>query len=163
VDATQRLFETNTFGALRVVQAVLPQMRERRSGRIVFVSSVAGRVALPAGGAYTASKWALEALAETLAIEVAPYDVGVTLVQPGPVASGALDDVRTYPAPDGAYEALTAGRTDGMDAQSVEEVATVVADAAEAEDVLLRVPTSPTAAAVLAARRAAPDVRPFGG
>jgi NAD(P)-dependent dehydrogenase (short-subunit alcohol dehydrogenase family) len=152
LEATAALFEANTFGALRMAQAVLPQMRGRGSGRLLFMSSVLGRIALPASGAYAASKWALEALAETLALEVAPYGVGVTLLEPGPVASGALDDVRRYPAPEGAYEDLYERRATGMGADSVETVAAAVADAAEAEDVRLRVPVGEAAHALLADR-----------
>src|ERR1700733_15661505 len=69
VAEVQRIIEVNTLGALRVAQAVLPGMRAQGSGQIVFISSIQGRLALPLIGAYAASKWALEALAETLAIE----------------------------------------------------------------------------------------------
>jgi NADP-dependent 3-hydroxy acid dehydrogenase YdfG len=62
----ERLFAQNTAGAIRVAQAVLPQMRERKSGRLLFVSSLLGRLVLPGQAAYAASKWALEALAEAL-------------------------------------------------------------------------------------------------
>ena len=62
----QRLFNLNTVGALRVAQAVLPQMRARGAGKLMFMSSVLGRVVLPPSAAYAASKWALEALVEAL-------------------------------------------------------------------------------------------------
>ncbi|OLF10360.1 SDR family NAD(P)-dependent oxidoreductase [Actinophytocola xanthii] len=75
--------ETNLFGAHRVVRAALPGMRERGGGHIVQVSSVGGVVAVPNLGAYHASKWALEALSESLAAEVARFGVHVTLVEPG--------------------------------------------------------------------------------
>jgi NAD(P)-dependent dehydrogenase (short-subunit alcohol dehydrogenase family) len=75
--------ETNVFGPHRVVRAALPAMRERGSGHIVQVSSVGGVIAVPNMGAYHASKWALEALSESLAAEVARFGVHVTLVEPG--------------------------------------------------------------------------------
>lgn len=75
--------ETNVFGAHRVVRAVLPGMRHRGSGHIIQVSSVGGVIAVPNLGAYHASKWALEALSESLAAEVARFGVHVTLVEPG--------------------------------------------------------------------------------
>jgi NAD(P)-dependent dehydrogenase (short-subunit alcohol dehydrogenase family) len=75
--------ETNVFGAHRVVRAALPGMRQRGSGHIVQVSSVGGVIAVPNLGAYHASKWALEALSESLAGEVARFGVHVTLVEPG--------------------------------------------------------------------------------
>ena len=69
----ERLFAQNTSGAIRVAQAVLPQMRNRRSGRLLFVSSVVGRMVFSGNAAYSATKWALEALGEALAIETAPF------------------------------------------------------------------------------------------
>jgi NAD(P)-dependent dehydrogenase (short-subunit alcohol dehydrogenase family) len=75
--------ETNYFGAVRCIQAVVPQMRERRSGCIINVTSVAGRISSPPLGPYAASKWALEAVSESLAIEMKPFNVRVAIVQPG--------------------------------------------------------------------------------
>ena len=75
--------ETNLFGAHRVVRAALPGMRERGSGHIIQVSSIGGVIAVPNMGAYHASKWALEALSESLAAEVARFGVHVTLIEPG--------------------------------------------------------------------------------
>lgn len=89
----ENLLRHNTIGALRVAQAVLPQMRARGTGRLLFMSSVAGRVVLPPGAAYGATKWALEAIVEALAIEVAPFGIQAALLEPGAVSSGALDDV----------------------------------------------------------------------
>jgi len=85
VDEAKAQFETNFFGALRVVQAALAPMRTRRSGRIVLVSSIGGVVALPFQAFYSASKFALEGLGEALAYEVEPFGISVTLVQPGNV------------------------------------------------------------------------------
>jgi NAD(P)-dependent dehydrogenase (short-subunit alcohol dehydrogenase family) len=76
--------ETNVIGVLRVTRAVLPAMRARHSGALVNVSSVLGRVIIPANGPYQASKWALEALTETLRYEVRPFGIRVTCVEPGP-------------------------------------------------------------------------------
>lgn len=80
-------FETNFFGALRVVQAALPFLRRRGTGHILGVSSVAGLVAGPMTGFYNASKWALEALHDSLAQEVAAFGIKVTLIEPGAYAT----------------------------------------------------------------------------
>ncbi|PRY57430.1 SDR family NAD(P)-dependent oxidoreductase [Glycomyces artemisiae] len=79
--------ETNFYGAVWVIQAVLPQLRAQGSGHIVQLSSAAGLIAMPLGGAYHASKWALEGLNEALAGEVAAFGIKVTIVEPGGFAT----------------------------------------------------------------------------
>lgn len=81
-------FDTNFFGTLRVIQAALPILRKQGSGRILGVSSVAGIVARPVSGFYNASKWAVEALHDSLAQEVAGFGIKVTLIEPGAYATG---------------------------------------------------------------------------
>ena len=81
--------ETNLFGAVWVIQAVLPYLREQGSGHIIQLSSAAGLIAVPLGGAYHASKWALEGLNEALAGEVAEFGVKVTVIEPGGFATRA--------------------------------------------------------------------------
>lgn len=87
VDDVKAEFDTNFFGALRVIQATLPILREQMRGHIVGVSSVAGIVAGPMVGFYNASKWALEALHDSLAQEVARFGIEVTLIEPGAYAT----------------------------------------------------------------------------
>lgn len=79
--------ETNLFGAVWVIQAVLPYLRAQGSGHIIQLSSAAGLVAMPLGGAYHASKWALEGLNEALAGEVAELGIKVTVIEPGGFAT----------------------------------------------------------------------------
>jgi NAD(P)-dependent dehydrogenase (short-subunit alcohol dehydrogenase family) len=86
------MFETNYWGAVRTIQAVLPGMRERGVGVIVNVSSGAGLVASPNQVPYCASKWALEALSETLAFEMRPFGVRVVLIEPGVVATQVFEN-----------------------------------------------------------------------
>ncbi|MBX9711519.1 MAG: SDR family NAD(P)-dependent oxidoreductase [Xanthobacteraceae bacterium] len=87
LDAIRRQFETNVFGGLRLSQLVLPAMRRAGCGRIITVSSVAGRVSIPGGGAYHATKFALEALADALRPEVEPFGIDVVNILPGPIAT----------------------------------------------------------------------------
>ena len=77
--------DTNFFGSVRVLQALLPSMRAGGGGRVVFVSSIGGIVSIPFQAFYSASKFAIEGVAEALAYEVAPFGVSVTLVEPGNV------------------------------------------------------------------------------
>ncbi len=81
----QKLFDVNFYGALRLIQAVLPTMREQKSGHIINISSTSGVRALPALGIYAATKFALEAISESLAVTVSPWNIQVALVQPGRV------------------------------------------------------------------------------
>ncbi len=75
--------ETNLFGVLRVCQAILPQMRNRKSGCIINISSIGGVMGIPFQGAYSASKFALEGMTEALRIEVKPFGIRVVLIEPG--------------------------------------------------------------------------------
>jgi NAD(P)-dependent dehydrogenase (short-subunit alcohol dehydrogenase family) len=83
MDAVRNIFETNTFGAMAVTQAFLPQLRQRKAGVIVNVSSTTTLKALPLLSVYTASKAALNAFTESLALELQPFNVRVALVLPG--------------------------------------------------------------------------------
>jgi NAD(P)-dependent dehydrogenase (short-subunit alcohol dehydrogenase family) len=87
LDALRLQFETNVFGGLRLSQLVLPAMRRAGHGRIVNVSSVAGRVSSIGGGAYHASKFSIEALTDALRPEVEPFGIDVVNVLPGPIAT----------------------------------------------------------------------------
>jgi NAD(P)-dependent dehydrogenase (short-subunit alcohol dehydrogenase family) len=109
--------ETNLFGAAWVIQAALPYLREQRSGHIIQLSSAAGVIAMPLGGAYHASKWALEGLNEALAGEVADFGVKVTIIEPAgfatrggknpdPLANGHM--AQANPAYDGLRRRLAA-------------------------------------------------------
>ncbi len=83
LDDLRRLYETNIFGLLRVTQAVLPHMRERKAGRILMLSSVAGILTPPTYGAYSSSKHAVEALSNALRLELYPFNIEVILIEPG--------------------------------------------------------------------------------
>ncbi|MDO5611215.1 MAG: SDR family NAD(P)-dependent oxidoreductase [Pseudomonadota bacterium] len=100
IDDARAVFETNVFGTLSLIQAALPLLRGQKSGHIIMVSSVAGVVAMPIAGVYEGTKFAVEAIGEALAAEVAEHGIKVTLVEPGGYATDFLSDssIRTAPA-----------------------------------------------------------------
>src|SRR5579864_3892167 len=105
-------FETNFFGVLRVTRAILPQMRERCSGRIVMMSSLSGLVTPPTQGAYSSSKHALEGLSNALRMELYPFGIDVVLIEPGYIITGlqkaAADFSKPYLEKGGPYAPLYA-------------------------------------------------------
>jgi NAD(P)-dependent dehydrogenase (short-subunit alcohol dehydrogenase family) len=106
----RHLFDVNFFGALEVIQAVLPLLRAQRSGHIVNLSSIAGLAAAAGAGLYAASKFALEGLSQSLAQEVAPLGIKVTVVEPGSFRTDFLSErsIRKTEHPIADY-ATTAG------------------------------------------------------
>ena len=108
IDQWRRQFETNLFGTVRMSQLVLPGMRRAGCGRIVNVSSMGGRATLPGGGAYHASKYALEAMSDALRFEVRGFGIRVSLVEPGPVSSEFVTEATTPPVADGPYARFAA-------------------------------------------------------
>jgi NAD(P)-dependent dehydrogenase (short-subunit alcohol dehydrogenase family) len=105
-------FDTNVFGLMALTRAVIPQMRRRGHGRIVNISSVAGRISFPFGGAYSATKFAVEALSDALRIELAPFGIAVVLIEPGPIKTGfgkhARDTMAKYRDADSPHSVLMA-------------------------------------------------------
>lgn len=104
-------FETNVFGAMWVIQAALPYLRDQGSGHVIQLSSVAGLIAMPLGAAYHISKWAVEALNETLSHEVADFGIKVTIIEPAGFATRAgknPDPLNNghLAAPDPVYDGL---------------------------------------------------------
>lgn len=157
----RKMFETNFFGAARMVQAFVPAMRERGSGAVVNVSSVAGVAAGPLGGYYAASKFALEALSEALHLEVGHFGVRVAVIEPGAIETsfGAnLVDHRGQPGPYAELAELWEGAIgrlgSGEPAPGPELVATAIADALDAEPYRLRWPVGSDAVLVTDTRQA---------
>jgi NAD(P)-dependent dehydrogenase (short-subunit alcohol dehydrogenase family) len=160
LDDVRRMFETNFFGAARMIQAFLPQMRERGSGAVVNVTSLSGVVVSPLGGYYSASKWALEALSEALHFEAAHFGIRVVVVEPGSIETrfGAnLVDHRVGPGPYAPlaeqWESAQATLLGGAASPGPEVVATAIADALESDEPRLRVPVGDDAELVTAVRQ----------
>lgn len=143
-------FETNAFGPHRLIRAVLPHMRDRGRGRIINVSSTAGRFVTPGRGVYAGSKSALEAMSEALRTEVADYGIDVSVVAPGPVATAfderagdELDGLERSGAYELFYDYFDDYRTvveGGVGTVSPTEVADAILDAAVAPDPPARYP-----------------------
>ena len=166
VDDLKDQFETNVYGPFRLITAVLPRMRQRGSGVIVNVSSVAGRVSAPLNGLYSASKFALEALSETIHYETGHFGVRCHIVEPGGVATPFPDNRRLVGAAAGdegspyrelitQWEAAADRLTGGARAQP-EEVAAAILDAIETGE-KLRYPVGQDANLVITARKAMDD------
>jgi len=164
IDEGRRSMETNFFGAVRMIQAVLPRMRERGSGTIVNVSSVAGRVAPPLDGFYAGTKFALEGMSEALHYEVGHFGVRVRLVEPGVFETGFQTNVQhhgmdapPYDELDRQWQTVRGVLIGGGEAPGPEVVAGVIADAVESDDRKLRWPVGDDAAMVFAARSSMDD------
>lgn len=163
LDAWNRVLATNVTGPLLVAQQAIGPMRERGKGVLINVSSVQGRVGVPFGGAYCASKHALEGLSEVLHMEVSHFGIRVVLVQPGYIELADRERVRH------AYDTETYGglhaEWDGADDKVVgtggrpgpEVVAAAIARAVEDPDSPVRLRVGPDAEMVLAARDAMDD------
>src|SRR6516225_9064853 len=89
----QKIFDTNVFGVMRTIRAVLPQMHQQRSGLLIQISSGAGRVVLPGMGLYCASKFALEALTEAFHYDLAPSGIGSISIAPGAYPTGIAEKI----------------------------------------------------------------------
>ena len=144
VDAVRLVFETNVFGALRVMQAFLPGMRERRSGMIINISSVGGRFAPPLQGVYAASKAALEMLSEALRFEAQHFGVRVVVVAPGGIRTGMTErQARFSLAPYAPLVEQVRARFERYAPRGgspPETIARAIADVIEQDDPPLRVP-----------------------
>jgi len=158
-------FETNVYGPFRLIAAFLPAWRQRGSGVIVNVSSVAGRVAAPLNGVYAASKFALEALSETLKYETGHFGIRVHVIEPGGVETPFGSNRRLVGAAAGnespyaemvtQWEAAAA-RLNPAGPTKPEAVAEVILDAIENGD-KFRYPATPDADVVFGARKAMTD------
>ena len=107
-------FEVNVLGALWVTQAVLPVMRAQGAGHLFQISSIGGVTGFLNTGIYHASKWALEGLSESLAQEVAPFGIGVTIVEPGPFRTDWNGDSMVRATPIAAYDEILGARREAM-------------------------------------------------
>jgi len=162
VEWAKTLFETNYFGAVRMIQAVLPAMRERRRGAIVNVSSIAGRLAIAGHGHYSAVKHALEAMSEALAQEVTAFGIRVAIVEPGVVVTPIFTKAKRFNDPASPYNVhvrrlLLFYRMQMDLASQPVDVARVIHEAVTAEAPRVRYPVGRDAELLIAGRRGMTD------
>jgi NAD(P)-dependent dehydrogenase (short-subunit alcohol dehydrogenase family) len=149
--------EVNVLGALWCTQAVLPVMRAQGSGHLFQVSSIGGVAAFLNTGIYHASKWALEGFSESLAQEVAPFGIGVTIVEPGPFRTDWNGDSMTRATPVPAYDEVLGARRAAMDGS---QARTQAGDPRRAGEALLQVLASDAPPRRLLLGALAADVAP---
>jgi NAD(P)-dependent dehydrogenase (short-subunit alcohol dehydrogenase family) len=161
LEEAREVFETNYFGTVRMLLAITPIMREQRSGCIVNMSSLAGRMVFGCHGHYSAAKWALEGLSEALAFEMAEFNVRVALIEPGSVPTPAWEK-GTPPPPDTHYarslERLGQWATHTMKNPAAPlDVAEAVAHAIESDTPHFRYPVGQDAIEDIAGRASVSD------
>ncbi|WP_247001945.1 SDR family oxidoreductase [Halosolutus gelatinilyticus] len=150
-----RQFDVNVYGPHRLARAALPHMRAQGEGRIINVSSVAGRISFPGSGAYSGSKHALEAMSDSLRAEVDEFGIDVVLIEPGPVETNftnrvdeELPETDRTPAYEKLYEIyedaqLIGGGTGGPFASEPDDVAAAIVDAGTCSEPPARYPVGP--------------------
>jgi NAD(P)-dependent dehydrogenase (short-subunit alcohol dehydrogenase family) len=166
----RKQFETNVFGLVRMCQLVLPRMRELRDGRIVNLSSMGGRLTFPGGGAYHATKFAVEALSDVLRFEVSGFGIRVVLIEPGLIrtqfgeaAVGSMSGIEgdgPYAEFNSAVAATTAGAYEGPLAKlgaGPEAVARTIEKAISRRNPKARYPVTASARLLLAQHAVLPD------
>jgi NADP-dependent 3-hydroxy acid dehydrogenase YdfG len=174
MDAVRRQFETNVFGAVRLIQLVLPKMRAQRYGKIVNVGSMGGRLTFPGGGFYHATKHSLEAISDALRFEVRGFGIDVILLEPGlittdfgEVAGASVAETQSPLADDDPYAtfnsivgAVTKGAYDGpmrVLGGGPERVAAVIERALRRRRPPARISITPSAKLSIGMRRLLPD------
>jgi len=162
-DELRAQLETNVIGVHRVTRAVLPAMRARRRGRVMVIGSLSGLVALPALGAYQASKWAIEAWTESLRYELRPFGVEVVLIEPGPFQTNLHVNERPAAASDdpaSPYRPLMdqyRRQSSGLRRASLPLLVDTIERAATVPRPRLRWPVGPSSFQAAYLRRVSPD------
>ena len=165
IDEIKALYEANVFGMIRVTQTVLPIMRKQRSGRIINISSGAGRIGYPGGSAYVSSKFALEGLSESMAFEVEQFGIKTVLVEPGFVRTNFADNIviaRKAQEPNSPYSQMMQMMSSNRDrmfenASDADLVAAVVVEAATAKEPNLRYLAGKDVQQMVAAKKSMSD------
>ena len=164
LEDVRRMFETNFFGAARMIQAIAPGMRARQRGVVVNVTSLAGRVASPLSGFYAATKFALEAVSEALHLELGHFGIRVAIIEPGYVQSSFRANSTSHGIDEPPYDELHriwSGSDEKLLAgprPEPEMVGVAIADSVEGKHPDLRWPVGKDAELVTKARANMDDV-----
>jgi len=164
VDEFRKQFETNFFSIVRIIQQVVPIMRKQKSGIIVNISSVAGRIGLPGSSAYISTKFALEGLSECLRYELGQFGIKTTLIEPGVIKTNFFNSMKIPESKiDPKYKELTEHILTGLKMMSElgtapSQVADAVIKAINADEVLPRYVVGTDAAMFLEAKKAKTDL-----
>lgn len=165
IDEIEAQYETNVFGVIRVTQVVLPVMRKQGSGRIINISSGAGRIGYPGGSAYVSSKFALEGLSESMAYEIEQFGIKTVLVEPGFVRTNFGENIviarktQNTNSPYSQMMQMMSSIRDKMlkNASDADLVAEVVVEAATAKEPNLRYLAGKDVQQMVAAKRSMSD------
>lgn len=156
-------FETNFFGVVKTIQAVLPAMRKQKSGIIVNVSSVAGRIGFPVTPGYISSKFALEGLSESMRYELSPFGIKTIIIEPGVIKTNLFATLKNITRQDSVYREITDKVVKGLLMMSEmgtppQEVAKVIVKAISSENPLPRYPVGNDAIMFLEAKKDKTDI-----
>jgi NAD(P)-dependent dehydrogenase (short-subunit alcohol dehydrogenase family) len=165
INEIKALYETNVFGVIRVTQAVLPIMRKQGSGRIINISSGAGRIGYPGGSAYVSSKFALEGLSESMAYEIEQFGIRTVLVEPGFVRTKIGENMaisKKTQDPNSPYSQMMQMMSSNQErmlenGSDADLVASVVAEAATAKEPNLRYLVGKDVQQMMAAKKSISD------
>ncbi|MDE1828825.1 MAG: SDR family oxidoreductase [Thaumarchaeota archaeon] len=156
-------FETNFFGIVRTIQHVLPTMRAQKSGIIVNISSVAGRIGFPVTPAYISSKFALEGLSESMRYELVPIGIKTIIIEPGVVKTNLFASLKKSTKPDSIYKNITDKVLQGLSMMCEmgtppQEVARIIVNAVKSDNPLPRYPVGNDAMMFLEAKKSKTDI-----
>lgn len=163
MDDLKAQFETNFFGIVRTSQAVIPVMRKQKSGIIVNISSVAGRIGFPVSPAYISSKFALEGLSESMRYELSPFGINTIIIEPGVIKTNFMSSTKKSMKPDSVYKDITNKVIMGISMMaemgtSPQEVAKTIIKAIKSENPLFRYIVGNDAVMFLEAKKAKTDL-----
>ena len=163
MDDLKAQFETNFFGVVRTLQVVIPIMRKQKSGTIVNVSSVAGRIGFPVSPAYISSKFALEGLSESMRYELSPFGINTIIIEPGVIKTNFMSSMKKSIKSDSAYKDITNKVIMGISMMAgmgtlPQEVARTIIKAIKSDNPLPRYTVGNDAAMFLEAKKAKTDL-----